>query len=132
MKKFTFEILNNYKNNGQNLEQSVRKFLTGKLEKADNIAYNKSADCLNYQIKSARATVCKGTDLKAYLALDASTAYIYATKNGIAYIMSRETYIEFCETFGTITRDSTKNGGQTKIRLGHETKALIEWLNARA
>ena len=132
MKKFTFEILNNYKNNGQNLEQSIRKALTGKLEKADNIAYDKEADCLNYQIKSARATVCKGTDLKAYLALDASTAYIYATKNGIAYIMSRETYIEFCETFGTITRDSTKNGGKAKIRLGHETKALIEWLNARA
>ena len=128
MEKIFFEYLNNYRNNGQNAEQSVRFALTGKIEKADNIRYDLGTDCLNYQIKSARATVCKGTNLNEYLDRDASTAYIYATKNGTAYIMNRETYTAFVETFGTITRESEKNGGKEKIRLGHETEKMIEWL----
>lgn len=132
MNAFKFEYLNNYHNGGQNAEQSVRYALTGIIEKADNLRYDLGADCLNYQIKSARATVCKGADLRAYLEKDASTAYIYATREGIAYIMSRAEYIEFCETFGTLTRDSAKNGGAEKIRLKHETPAMLDWLRARA
>jgi hypothetical protein len=131
MTTFTFNYLNNYHNHGQNAEQSVRFTLTGEIAKADNIAHDKSADCLNYQIKSARATVCKGTDLEAYLDRDASTAYIYATEDGIAYIMNRKEYTEFVKTFGTVTRESNKNGGMEKIRLKHETSAMREWL-ARA
>lgn len=131
MTSFNFTYLNNYHNHGQNAEQSVRFTLTGEIAKADNIAHDKSADCLNYQIKSARATVCKGTDLEAYLDRDASTAYIYATEDGIAYIMNRKEYTEFVKTFGTVTRESNKNGGIEKIRLKHETSAMREWL-ARA
>lgn len=130
MTKFEFTYLNNYTNHGQNAEQSIRFTLTGKIEKADNIAHDKGADCLNYQIKSARATVCKGTDLKAYLDRDASTAYIYASNNGTAYIMSREEYESFVNAFGTITRESNKNGGAEKIRLKHETSAMVEWLES--
>lgn len=131
MTTFTFNYLNNYRNHGQNAEQSIRFTLTGEIAKADNIAHDKSADCLNYQIKSARATVCKGIDLEAYLDRDASTAYIYATEDGIAYIMNRKEYTEFVKTFGTVTRESSKNGGIEKIRLKHETSAMREWL-ARA
>lgn len=128
MTKFNFTLLNNYKNNGQNVEQSIRFTLTGKIEKADNIAHNKSADCLNYQIKSARATVCKGRNLEAYLNEDASKAYIYGTLDGMAYIMNRQEYENFIKNFGTLTRESEKNGGGEKIRLGHETKKMREWL----
>ena len=128
MKKFTFEYLNNYKNQGQNAEQSIRFALTGTICKADNIAHDKGSDCLHYQIKSARATVCKGTDLKAYLDTDASTEYIYATTEGTAYIMSRKEYERFIETFGTVTRESKSNGGAEKIRLKHETTTMREWL----
>ena len=128
MTKFTFTYLNNYHNHGQNAEQSVRYALTGEILKADNLKFDKGSDVLNFQIKSARATICKGTDLEKYLNLDASTAYIYATKKGIAYIMSRTEYIAFVKAFGTVTTDSKKNGGAKKIRLGHETKALLDWL----
>ena len=128
MKKFRFTYLNNYKNHGQDAEQSVRFTLTGEICKADNIAHHLSADCLNFQIKSARATVCKGTDLQAYLDMDASTAYIYATCDGTAYIMDRAEYTEFCKTFATVTADSRKNGGELKLRLKHESKAMLEWL----
>ena len=117
-----------YKNNGQHCEQWFRFTLTGKVEKADNLAHDKGTDLLHYSIKSARATVCKGTNLKAYLDTDKATEFVYVTKDGTAYIMNRTEYTAFVETFGTVTTESTKNGGQSKIRLGHETTALLEWL----
>ena len=117
-----------YKNNGQHCEQWFRFTLTGKTEKADNIAHDKGTDLLHYSIKSARATVCKGTDLTAYLDTDKATEFVYVTANGIAYIMNRTEYTAFVETFGTVTTESAKNGGQSKIRLKHETTALLEWL----
>lgn len=132
MKKFFFEYLNNYANHGQNAEQSIRKVLTGETAKADNIPHDKGADCLGYQIKSARATVCKGTDIRAYLATDYATEYIYGTNDGIAYIMSRSEYIEFVEMFGTVTKESSRNGGAEKIRLKSESVALLSYLEKRA
>lgn len=132
MTTFNFTYLNNYRNHGQNAEQSVRFELTGEIAKADNLAHDLGADCLNYQIKSARATVCKGTDLNAYLDRDASTAYIYATKEGRAYVMNRTEYTAFCTEFGTVTRESHGNGGGEKIRLTHESARLLAWLAERA
>jgi hypothetical protein len=113
------------------MEQWVRYTLTGKTEKADNLEHDKGADCMGYQIKSARATVCKGTDIRAYLATDKATAYIYATESGIAYVMSRTEYIAFIEVFGTVTTESTKNGGAKKIRLKSESTALLAYLKER-
>jgi hypothetical protein len=132
MKKFFFEYLNNYANHGQNAEQSIRLKLTGEVAKADNVAHDKGTDCLIYQIKSARATVCKGTDIKAYLATDCATEYIYGTNDGVAYVMSRTEYIEFVEVFGTVTRESSRNGGAEKIRLKSESVALLAYLAERA
>jgi hypothetical protein len=114
------------------MEQWTRFTLTGETAKADNLAHDKGADCLGYQIKSARATVCKGTDIRAYLATDMATDYIYATADGIAYVMTRVEYIEFVEMFGTVTRESTANGGATKIRLKSESVALLTYLETRA
>lgn len=122
-----------YKNNGQEAERVARFTLTGELAKADNLAHNLGADCLDIQIKSARATVCKGTDLEAYLNLDASNRFGYVTADfKVMYIMSRAEYTEFVNLFGTITKESGKNGGAEKIRLKHESKDMIEWLKARA
>lgn len=121
-----------YRNNGQHAEQWFRYTLTGELTKADNLAHDKGADCMGYQIKSARATVCKGTDIIAYLATDKATAYAYVTLDGIAYIMTKTEYIAFVEVFGTVTRESSKNGGATKIRLKHETETMITYLQERA
>lgn len=132
MTTFKFKYLNNYTNHGQNAEQSVRFELTGELTKADNIRFDLGTDCLNYQIKSARATICKGTDIRAYLELDASTAYIYADNDGTAWVMTRAEYIEFCEMFSTVTTDSAKNGKNAKLRFKSESKAMREWLRAKA
>ena len=121
-----------YKNNGQHMEQWTRYTMTGEIAKADNLDHTKGGDCMGYQIKSARATVCKGTDVRAYLENDGATAYIYATANGIAYTMDRAEYIEFVEMFATITRESTANGGAVKMRLKSESVALLTYLAERA
>ena len=121
-----------YKNNGQEAERIVRYTMTGEIAKADNLAHNLGTDCLHYQVKSARATVCRGKDLATYLAEDKATEFAYVLADfSKAVIMSREEYTEFVSLFGTVTRESAKNGGYEKIRLGHETEKMREWL-ARA
>jgi hypothetical protein len=121
------DIDRTYANNGQHLEQVFRYNLTGNIEKADNIPHDKGTDLFHYSIKSARATVCKGTDITAYLDTDKATEFVYITKTLTAYIMNRTEYTEFVNLFGTITCESAKNGGHQKIRLGHETAKLLEW-----
>jgi hypothetical protein len=121
-----------YKNNGQEAERVFRFTMTGELAKADNLPHDLGTDCLGYQVKSARATVCRGTDLLAYLATDKATAYAYVNADfTTAYLMTKAEYIAFVNAFGTITTESAKNGGYTKIRLKTEGKEMREWL-ARA
>ena len=125
-------INSEYKNNGQRLEQIARFNLTGKIIKADNRKATECSDCNGFQIKSARATICKGTDIKAHIESDAAQAYIYITAELIAYTMSKSEYFEFTTKFATLTRESPKNGGAVKMRLKSESRVMIEWLEARA
>lgn len=125
------EIERTYRNNGQHLEQVVRFNLTGEISKADNRKATECGDCLDYQIKSARATICKGTDIKAHLDSDAATAYIYVTAELVGYTMSKAEYLEFTTEFATLTRESKANGGAEKMRLKSESKAMLEWLRAK-
>lgn len=126
------EIKSEYKNNGQRLEQIARFNLTGEVVKADNRKATECGDCLGYQIKSARATICKGTDIAAHIENDAAVGYIYITAELKAYTMSKAEYLEFATKFATLTRESSKNGGAEKLRFKSESKALLEWLKARA
>ena len=125
------DFISDYKNHGQASQQLFAYTLTGERQKADNIPHDKGADVLHYQVKSARATVCKGTDINAYLLTDKATEYAYVAKNGKAYIMNKIEYIEFVEVFGTVTRESSRNGGATKIRLKSESVALLAYLEER-
>ena len=128
MKKMTLTpIERTYTNNGQHLQQTFDFNLTGRMNKADNIPHDKGCDVLHYSIKSARATVCKGTDINAYLDTDKATEFVYIAKDLTAYIMNRTEYIDFVKTFGTVTCESAKNGGHLKTRLGHETTKMLEW-----
>ena len=126
------EIKSEYKNNGQRLEQIARFNLTGEVAKADNRKATECGDCLGYQIKSARATICKGTDIAAHIENDAAVGYIYITAELVAYTMNKAEYLEFATKFATLTRESAKNGGAEKLRFKSESKALLEWLKAKA
>lgn len=132
MKKiYLKEIFRRYKNNGQHAEQTFRYTLTGEIVNADNKPFTAGGDCGIYQVKSARATVCKGTDLNSHIAQDGAEMYAYVTADfSTAYIMNPDEYKAFVIEFGTVTRDSNKNGGAEKLRLGHETRAMREYLEA--
>ena len=127
--KLNTNIDRHYANNGQHAEQVARFTLTGEIVKADNKPFTAGADVLDIQIKSARATVCDGLDIRAHVALDVAKCYGYVTADfSKMYIMSPEEWIEFVEKFGTATTDSPKNGGRIKLRLSHESKAMRHWL----
>ena len=127
------ELPRQYKNNGQHAEQVARYTLTGKVCKADNKPFTAGGDCSDIQIKSARATVCRGTDIKAHIAMDGANRYGYINASfTVMYLMSADEWLEFASLFGTVTRESQKNGGAVKIRLKAEGKEMTEWLRARA
>lgn len=123
------QIERTYKNNGQHAEQVARFTLTGVIEKADNKPAEQGGDCGDIQIKSARATVCKGNDIRKHLENDGANRYGYVTKDfDLMFLMNRTEYTEFVDKFGTLTRESEKNGGAEKIRLKSESRAMREWL----
>ena len=126
------DFVQQYNNHGQNMEALFRFTLTGEYSKADNVKHSEGTDLGVYQIKSARATVCNGLDIEKYLDDDKALVFAYVAKNGIAYIMTKQEYIAFVNAFGTVTKDSQKNGGRVKIRLKHENATMIQYLNERA
>ena len=118
-----------YSNNGQHAEQVARYTLTGEICKADNKPFTAGADCLDIQIKSARATICRGLDIVSHLEQDKAQRYGYVVKDfSVMYIMDKAEYLEFCNLFATVTRESTRNGGAVKLRLKDESKAMLKWL----
>ena len=122
------KIERTYKNNGQHLEQVYRFTLTGRIEKADN---RPEPDIDNIQVKSARATVCKGTDYEQFIINDKATVYAYVMKDGSkAYEMNKTEYIEFVHQFGTVTTESASNGGSVKVRLKTESKEMVQWFES--
>ena len=127
MKKITLEqIERTYKNNGQHAEQVVRYTLTHEIQKADN---REGCDIYDIQIKSSRATVCKGTDTDNYIDNDNANYYYYVNKDfSLAYVMNKQEYKTFVKLFGTVTQDSKKNGGHIKTRLKEENSKMVEWL----
>lgn len=122
----TNTVTNTSYNNGQRLEQIYRFTRCGKILKADN--QKNAPDFENVQIKSARATICKGTDFENYIKENLAEIFAYVTKDLIAYEMNKTEFINFVKEFGTVTKESQKNGGDEKIRLGHESKKMREWL----
>ena len=117
-----------YVNAGQHAEQVFRFTMTGIISRADNRPATECGDCGDIQVKSARATVCKGTDIDKYLNADAAKRYAYVTADfKIAFIMSKTEWKQFVNKFGTVTRESAKNGGKEKIRLKAESKEMREW-----
>ena len=133
MTKITLEkIARTYRNNGQHAEQMFRYTMNGKIEKADNRPATECADCNGYQVKSARATICKGEDIAKHLENDKATGYAYINADcSTAYLMTKAEYLEFATEFATLTRESSKNGGAIKLRFKTESKAMVEWLEGR-
>lgn len=126
------EIPRVYKIAGQHAEQKARFTLTGEIKKADNIPFTVGGDCLDIQIKSARATICKGVDIRNHIAHDGAKRYGYVVADfSVMYLMTATEYFDFATTFATVTTESEKNGGAVKTRFKSEGKAMRAWLMAR-
>ena len=126
--KLNTNIERRYANNGQHAEQVARFTLTGEIVKADNKPFTAGADVLDIQIKSARATVCKGLDIRAHVALDVAKCYGYVIADcSKMYIMTPDEWIEFVDRFATATVDSSKEHNPI-LKLPHENKDVKRWL----
>lgn len=130
MKKFKIEKVSTLKNNGQACEQDLRYALTNRMERPDN--REGEADVLDIQIKSARATLCKGTDLEGYVYNNKANRFAYVTAERMVYIMNKDEFYLFAREFATVTTDSVANGGNKKMRLRYETPTLLAWLENHA
>ena len=121
-----------YKNVGQQAEVDLAYTLTGKPKKADN--RKGGADVLSYQVKTFRATLCKGTDPKAVLEeyKDAERFAFVDSEESTWYDLSKAEFLEFVRAFARVERESNKNGGSAKLRLNGQKKAQRAWLMAKA
>lgn len=120
-----------YVNKGQRAEYMLALELTGEARKADN--RKGGADVNIYQVKSFRATLCKGNDLNAILVEYASAERFAFVDEEDAewYDLSKAEFMEFARQFAELTKDSAKNGGKEKYRLNRQGRQQREWLRDR-
>lgn len=126
-----------YANNGQEAERVVSLNLLGVDRKADNKPFWAGGDVGVLQVKTARASVCKGLDIRAHILEDKAEYYAYVLGDLSAmYVMQPELWVKFVERFAYTTRDSIgkrgerggSNGGGVKLKLKCESKTLLAWL----
>lgn len=136
------QIARYYTNNGQHAEQMLAYTLTGELRKAYDLRFDVASDIPEYHmsVKSDHATLVSGShmvgdtfasQLKEYFERTASTSFAYVTNEGVAYIMNAREFEQFIVAFGSWEKESEKNGGGHKIRIKHESKKMLRWLNAK-
>ena len=136
---FKIELLNNYKNAGQNAEQSLAYALTGEIRKHDKVAFDKGSDIPEFKmsVKSARFTLASALNGESYEEMKAdffsrcaSEILAYVTKSGEVYMMTSETFGRFLDAFASVGYSSSKNGHHKIIRMRSESKEVLNWLAA--
>lgn len=128
--RMNYEFPKGY-NDGNKAEYAFSMHMLGYARKLDNVPAYKAGDVLDYQVKSSHCSVCSGTNLQDHLQKDAANRYAYVCADGTVYIMTKVEYATFVSAFSSIERDSKKNGGKEKIRLKHESKKMLRWLEER-
>lgn len=108
----------------------------------DHIAYDKDSDFtingIGYSVKSSAFTLmsgclCEGLKefdeiIDLYRSKVHSTRFAYVTDEYVAYVMNMDEFEEFLRAFARTERESSKNGGATKIRCRKESAKMREWL----
>ena len=121
-----------YKNNGQQAEIDLAYTLTGETRKADN--RKGGADVGIYQVKSFRATVCKGESLENILSeyAEAERFAFVDRDEKTWYDLSKTEFLEFAQRFAQATTESKLNGGGKKFRLNQQFRQQREWLRSKS
>lgn len=127
MKKINLiDYARKFANIGHDAQNVASLTLTGVAMLPDNKPFSAGGDIGNIQIKGYRATVCKGDDLEAHLALDGATTYGYVTSDlKTLYLMSRDEYRQFVNALSRVEKNSK---GELTIRLKHESEEFKMWL----
>lgn len=137
------KIERTYTNNGQHAEQTLAYTLTHEIRKHDNVPFDKGSDIPEFHmsVKSSKASLMSGNRCESqtkegiiaeFIAKSASEIFAYVLADfSKAYAMNGEEFAEFCQAFGGLTRESTKNGGRAKVQLYAESKRMREWLEGR-
>lgn len=129
------------KNNGDRAEENFDFALNGTISGKDSLSYDVASDVthngIGYSVKSNHFTLASAKlilgetmaeKLDYYFARVHSTKAVYVDNENNAYIMNMVEFRIFLETFATLEKESTKNGGGLKIRCRAETKAMRAWL----
>ena len=132
------------KNAGDRAEENFDYMLNGYISGKDSVGYDRGSDVthngIGYSVKSSHFTLASaklliGDDMTAkldfYFATVHSTKVAYVSKDSNAYVMNMVEFREFLEVFGSLEKESEKNGGGLKVRCKAETKKMIEWLEVR-
>lgn len=119
-------------NKGQAKECALSIAWRGIPKMPDNVKGTQAPDLCGFQVKSARATLGKGTDLQGIIDRTACQGFVYITEEYDAYTMDKQEFSAFAHTFAIIDRDSHANGGAVKMRLPKETRALLCYLENNA
>lgn len=134
---FKIEMLNNYKNAGQNAEQSLAYALTGEIRKHDRVAFDKGSDIPEFEmsVKSSRFTLASNLQGETYEEMKAdffsrcaSKVFAYVDKDGEVYLMGRSTFEDFLDRFCVIGYSSSKHGRRKVIRMRPESFVTRIWL----
>ena len=118
-------------------------FHNGRISKHENLKWDEGSDLpeQNMSVKGARFSLCAGGQLKGknihemlndYFARVASTRFAYVTCDYVAYEMDAKEFRMFLECFGTLEKESTKNGGKIKVKAKSESAEMLKWLEERA
>ena len=145
MTYITIQNVSTKKNNGDRAEENFDFAMNGFISGKDSLGYDVADDVthngIGYSVKSnhfslASANLIKGETmtekLNYYFETVHSTKAVYVTKDNIAYIMNMNEFREMLEAFGTLERESNKNGGGLKVRCKAESKKMRDWLAERA
>lgn len=138
MKKLALAKVSTARKQADRKEDDFRYAMTGIVtHKHDSVEFSKSADVLNYSVKTSHASLpstLKGETIADKLndmyKRDYANKYVYISDNNDAYIMDRREFTAFVTEFGRLERDSQKNGGGMKVRLLRESSRMLAWLNA--
>ena len=133
------EINRTYTNWGAHCEQALAYTLTGEIRKHDHVPFDKDSDIPEYNmsVKSSGFTLASAKvnhgatfeeKVKDFFARVHSTVFAYVALDMTAYIMDKKTFERFICEFGYLDKESTKNGGGTKVKCLKESKRMIEWL----
>ena len=133
------------RNHGDACEENFDYMLNGHISGKDSLPFDMASDVehmgVGYSVKSDHFTLVSARlvvgdnmadILDQYFARVHSTRWAYVGRNDMAYIMNMAEFRNFIETFGTLERESSKNGGGLKVRCRAESRKMLDWLNERA